>query len=105
LIGYSPDTTAQPIASLDAVLLELKKRYPKMLSKLEEIRKESEIHPDAFAGLVYDELYRLLDGVAQNATDIRTPEQVKDLRQQLRTKAIRLANLRSKSQQQATPDK
>jgi hypothetical protein len=54
------------------------------------------IPADALAGLKFGELYRLLDGVAQIAVELRTPKELIDLRQKLRTQVIKLANLRVK---------
>ena len=79
---------------------ELNKRYPLLLTKLEELKTEADIPPDVFAGIKFGELYRLLDGVAQLAVQMRTPKEVEDLRQKLRTSVIQLANLRAKRQQQ-----
>jgi len=100
LIGYASESAPPPISSLKEHLAKLNKRYPLLLAKLEEIKTEAAIPPDAFAGIKFGELYRLLDGIAQIAVEMRTPEEVAGLRQKLRTKAIQLVNLRAKRQQQ-----
>jgi hypothetical protein len=99
LIGYISESQSRSISSLEEHLGELHKRYPLLLAKLEELKTEAAIPPDVFAGIKFGELYRLLDGMAQNAVLMRTPKEVEDLRQKLRTKVIQLANLRAKQQQ------
>jgi hypothetical protein len=100
LIGYTSEFAPPPVSSLEECLGELHKRYPLLLTKLEELKTEAAIPSDVFAGIKFGELYRMLDGVAQNAVLMRAPKEVEDLRQQLRTKVIQLANLRAKRQQQ-----
>jgi hypothetical protein len=100
LIGYTSGSPAPSVSSLKEYLVELNKRYPLLLSKFEEIKTEAAIPADALAGLKFGELYRLLDGVAQIAVELRTPKELADLRQKLRTQAIRLANLRGKRKQE-----
>jgi hypothetical protein len=106
LIGYpSESPPSSSISSLEEHLGELHKRYPLLLAKLEELQKEAAIPPDVFAGIKFGELYRLLDGVAQNAVLMRAPKEVEELRQKLRTSVIQLANLRAKRQQQLRPNR
>jgi hypothetical protein len=95
LIGYTSESALPPASSLKEYLAELNKRYPLLLSKLEEMKTQEAIPADAFGGLKFGDLYRLLDGVAQTAVELRTPAEVKDLRQKLRTKGIQLANMRA----------
>jgi hypothetical protein len=103
LIGYTSESPPPSVSSLKEHLGELNKRYPLLLAKLEELKTEAAIPPDVFAGIKFGELYRLLDGVAQNAVLMRAPKEVEDLRQKLRTNVIQLANLRAKRQQPANP--
>lgn len=99
LIGYSAEPRAEPVVSLENYLGELDKRYPLLLAKLDERKRDGAIPDAAFAGLKFGELYRLLDGIAQMSVMIRTPEEVSDLRKTLRTKVIQLVNLRGKQKQ------
>jgi hypothetical protein len=39
----------------------------------------------------------MLDGIAQMAVEVRTPEEVTKLREELRHKTVQLANLRAKN--------
>jgi hypothetical protein len=100
LIGYTSESTPSTISSLEEHLGELNKRCPLLLAKLEQLKTEAAIPPDVFAGIKFGELYRMLDGMAQNAVLMRAPKEVEDLRQKLRTSVIQLANLRAKRQQQ-----
>jgi hypothetical protein len=100
LIGYATDSATPASSSLNEYLGELNKRYPLCLSKLDDLKTQLAIPADAFAGLKFGELYRLLDGMAQFAVELRTPEEVKDLRKKLRSKGIQLGNLRAERKEQ-----
>lgn len=100
LIGYTSKSPPRSISSLEEHLGELNKRYPLLLAKLAELKTEAAIPPDVFAGIKFGELYRMLDGVAQNAVLMRAPKELDVLRQKLRTSVFQLVNYRAKRQQQ-----
>lgn len=95
LIGFHPAASPEPVTSFEAYLAELDQRYGRVLSKLQEIQGQQEIPGEVIAGWMYGDLYRMLDGAAQTYVMLTTPEHITRLRQELRSKTIKLSGLQA----------
>ena len=74
---------------------EIEKRYDAVLRKLEQIQNEEGMPIEAITGSMYGDLYRMIDGCAQQYVMLKMPQQIPKLRQALRGKLIQLARIQS----------
>lgn len=98
LMGFHPEKSPGPVTTFEAYLTELDRRYDLVLAKLTEIQRQEDIPTDVIVGWMYGDLYRLLDGSAQQYVMLSTPQELESLRQQLRRKLIQSSNLDAPAQ-------
>lgn len=95
LIDFHPSEPVKPVTTFEAYLAEIAQRYDLVLTKLDQIQREQNIPGEAITGWMYGDLYRLLDGSAQQYVMLSMPEEIGKLRQQLQRKTIELSRLQS----------
>ena len=97
LIDFHPSEPVKPVTTFEAYLAEISQRYDLVLAKLEQIQRDQNIPSEAITGWMYGDLYRLLDGSAQQYVMLSMPEEIGKLRQQLQRKTIELSRLQSRA--------
>lgn len=95
LIGFHPTSSPKPITTFEEYVAELNQRYDLVLAKMDQIQREEGIPTEAIRGWMYGDLYRFLDGSAQDYGMLNTPDEVPKLRQQLQAKVIKLRRLQA----------
>jgi len=95
LIGFQPTTPPKPVGTFEAYLKEINQRYDLVLTKLDQIQQEEGIPAEVITGWMYGDLYRMLDGSAQQYVMLNTPDEMKKLQEELRRKCIELSELRA----------
>ena len=86
LIGFHRTAPLVRPQNFEAYVAELDKRYDLVRAKIDEIQREKAIPDDVLLGILYGDLYRLLDSHAQTYVELQTPPELTEVRQQLRRK-------------------
>jgi|ERR1017187_1607827 hypothetical protein len=97
LIGFRTATPPAQVNTFEAYAAEFDQRYALVKTKLDEIQSAQAVPAEVVAGWRYGDLYRMLDGSAQLYVELRTPEELTRLREQLRRKFIALSWLQTPS--------
>ena len=107
LIGFEPGASPspKPAASFEAYLAELQQRRELILAKLDNLQREHNIPDQAVLGWMYGDLYRMLDGSAQQYVMLNTPRELDSLRQQLQQKTIQLSRFGHRNATVAEPSR
>jgi hypothetical protein len=95
LIGFQATIPPEPVTTFEAYLSEIDKRYDLVMTKLEQIHQEDGIPTEVIMGWMYGDLYRMLDGCAQQYVMQNTPDEINKLREELHRKDIELSQLRA----------
>ncbi|MGO8696562.1 MAG: hypothetical protein ACLQVY_02430 [Limisphaerales bacterium] len=97
LIGFRTATAPAPVNTFAAYAAEIELRSALVKAKLDEVQRELAVPDEVVSGWAYGDLYRMLDGMAQLYVDLRTPQELTKLREQLRRKYIDLSWLQAPS--------
>jgi hypothetical protein len=97
LIGFHPATAPVPVITFETYAAEIERRSALVKAKLDEIQWELAVPDEVVAGWWYGDLYRMLDGNAQLYLELRTPQALTRLREQLRRKYIDLSQMQAAS--------
>jgi hypothetical protein len=94
LIGFHSVKPPKQVTTFETYVAEPEQRYDLVKAKLEQIQREQGIPAEVLVGWMYGDLYRMLDGSAQDYVELRTPEELRALRKQLLEKFVELSRVR-----------